>query len=146
MLFFFLSPTFYNMQVWFPMNWTPIVQKISESPCFKFFNKCISTVDRTHIHVFSSTEDHAIMCNRKGYLSQNCLFVCDFDFFVYVLCGWDGWVADTALWQDAVMNNILVPPNWYLLGDMGFLLCDALLVSYHGVDYHLREWCEGAHG
>ena len=147
MLFFFSSPAFYNMHVRFPMNRTPIAQKNSESPHFKFFDKCIGAVDGTHIHIFSSTEDHAFMHNRKGYLSQNCLFACDFDFFfIYVLCGWDSSVADTALWQDAVMNDIRVPLNQYLLSDVGFPSCDALLVPYRGVRYHLREWREGAHG
>ena len=147
MLFFFSSPAFYNTQVRFPTHRTPIAQKISESPRFKFFDKCIGTIDGTHIRVFSSTEDHAFMRNRKGYLSQNCLFACDFDFFfVYALCGWDGSVADAALWRDAVTNDITVPHNRYLLGDAGFPSCDALLVPYRGVRYHLREWREGTHG
>ena len=67
-------------------------------------------------------------------------------FFVYALCGWDGSVADATLWRDAVTNDIRVPPNRYLLGDAGFPSCDALLVPYRGVRYHLREWHEGAHG
>ena len=67
-------------------------------------------------------------------------------FFVYALCGWDGSVADAALWWDAVTNDIQVPPNRYLLGDAGFPSCDVLLVPYRGVRYHLREWREGAHG
>ena len=67
-------------------------------------------------------------------------------FFVYALCGWDGSVADAALWRDAVTNDITVPHNRYLLGDAGFPSCDALLVPYRGVCYHLREWREGTHG
>ena len=86
MLFFFSSPAFYNTQVQFPTNRTPIVQKFSGSPCFKFFDKCIGAVDGTHIHIFSSTKDHAFMHNRKGYLSQNCLFACDFNFFSSLCC------------------------------------------------------------
>ncbi|KAF9219218.1 hypothetical protein BS17DRAFT_657166, partial [Gyrodon lividus] len=54
----------------------------------------------------------------KGFLSQNCLFICDFSFsFIYSLCGWDGSIADA---------------------DFG--TCDALLVPYHSVCYHLKEW------
>ena len=129
------------------MDWTLIVQVILGSPHFKYFDKCISAIDGTHIHVFSSSTDHMFMHNRKGFLSQNCLFACDFDFFfIYSLCEWDGSVTDGALWRDAFVNDIQVPLNKYLLGDAGFPLCGVLLVPYRGVCYHLREWHEGASG
>ena len=129
------------------MDQTPIVQAILGSPHFKYFDKCISTIDGTHICVFSSTTDHMFMCNRKGFLSQNCLFACNFNFFfIYSLCGWDGSVTDGVLWWDALANDIQVPLNKYLLGDAGFPSCDGLLVPYCSVCYHLREWCEGASG
>ena len=117
------------------------MQAILGSPCFKYFDECIIAIDGTHICVFSSTTDHMLMHNRKGFLSQNCLFACNFDFFfIYSLCGWDGLVVDGVLWRDALANNIQVPLNKYLLGNAGFPSCDGLLVPYHGVHYHLREW------
>ncbi|KIM58934.1 hypothetical protein SCLCIDRAFT_39269, partial [Scleroderma citrinum Foug A] len=64
-LVFFSSSPFYDAQVHFPMNQTPIVQAILGSPRFKYFDKCISTIDGTHICVFSSTADHMFMHNRK---------------------------------------------------------------------------------
>jgi len=36
-----------------------------------------------------------------------------------------------------------VTPDRYLLEDAGFASCDALLVPYRGVRYHLREWRQG---
>ena len=87
------------------------------------------------------------MCNRKGYLLQNCLFICDFECdFTYTLCGWDGLVSDGALWRDAVQNGLEVPVDRYLLADAGFPSSDALLVPYCGVHYHLKEWCQGRIG
>ena len=81
------------------------------------------------------------MRNRKGYLSQNCLFVCDLDFFfVYTLTGWDGSTADATLWNDAHTSDLLMPQGKYLLADAGFGTSDALLVPYRGVRYHLKEW------
>ena len=137
-LFFLSSPTFYNTQVRFPTAQTSISQVILGNPHFKYFNKCIGAMDGLHIRVFSSTSDHDFMCNRKGYLSQNCLFACDFEFFfIYSLCGWDGSVVDSTLWRDAISNDIQVPSNRYLLSDAGFPSCDALLVPYQGVHYHL---------
>jgi len=131
----------------FPTSHTPISQKILSDYRFRFFEHCIGAVDGTHIRVFSSNDKHVFMRNHKGFLSQNCLFICDFDFdFIYSLCGWDGSVADAALWKDAVENDIEVPAGKYLLGDAGFASCDALLVPYHGVRYHLKEWCQGGIG
>jgi DDE superfamily endonuclease len=81
------------------------------------------------------------MWNRKGYLSQNCLFICDVDFFsIYSLCRWDGSVADAALWNDAHTNDLRIPPGKYFLADAGFGSSDVLLVPYCGVHYHLKEW------
>ena len=81
------------------------------------------------------------MRNRKGYISQNCLFTCDFDFlFIYALTGWDGSTADAKLWHDAHTHDLEIPQGKYLLADAGFGTCDALLVPYRGVHYHLKEW------
>jgi len=130
--------------VHFPTLHTPISQKVLGDHRFKFFDKCIGAVDGSHIQVFALVDDHAFMRNRKGFLSQNCLFACDFNFdVIYSLCGWDGLVADSALWRDAVANDLEVPPDRYLLGDAGFASCDTLLVPYRSVRYHLREWRQG---
>ena len=83
------------------------------------------------------------MRNRKGYLSQNCLFICDFDFlFTYTLTGWDGSTADANLWNDAHTQDLRMPQGRYLLADAGFGTSDALLVPFRGVRYHLKEWCQ----
>jgi hypothetical protein len=81
------------------------------------------------------------MCNHKGFLSQNCLFICDFNFnFVYSLCGWDGSMADAALWTDVRVNDLRIPEGQYLLADAGFGTSDTLMVPYRGVRCHLKEW------
>lgn len=144
---FFSSSDFYPTQVHFPTAHTPISERITGEPHFKFFDKCIGAIDSSHIRAFTSMEDHLYMRNHKGYLSQNCLFACNFEFnFIYMLCGWDGSVSDAALWRDAISNDIQMPADRYFLGDSGFPSCDALLVPYHGVCYHLREWREGQVG
>jgi len=81
------------------------------------------------------------MRNWKGYLSQNCLFVCDFDFlFTYTLTRWDGSTVDANLWNDAHTQDLRMPQGRYLLADAGFGTLDALLVPFRGVRYHLKEW------
>ena len=63
--------------------------------------------------------------------------------FFYVLAGWEGSAADGRLWEYARSTDLSIPPGKYLLGDAGFPSCDALLVPYRGVRYHLKEWAEG---
>ncbi|KIK75823.1 hypothetical protein PAXRUDRAFT_171569, partial [Paxillus rubicundulus Ve08.2h10] len=106
-----------------------------------FFDQCIGTVDGTHIHMFVPAEQQLHMHNCKGFLSQNCLFICNFKFsFIYALCGWDGSMADAALWTDACTIDLQIPEGHYLLANAGFGTCDMLLVPYWGVQYHLKEW------
>lgn len=141
MLLFFASPPFYSSQVQFPTLDCSTSLSILHDSRYKFFDNCIGAVDGTHIRAFTATEDHPFMRNRKGFLSQNCLFICDFDFlFIFSLCGWDGSVADGALWHDARTHNLRIPPGKYLLADAGFGTSDSLLVPYRNVRYHLKEW------
>ncbi|KAF8838472.1 hypothetical protein BDN67DRAFT_880867, partial [Paxillus ammoniavirescens] len=51
-----------------------------------------------------------------------------------------GSIADAALWTDARVNDLCMPEGQYLLADAGFGTCDALLIPYCGVHYHLKEW------
>ncbi|KIK78973.1 hypothetical protein PAXRUDRAFT_37325, partial [Paxillus rubicundulus Ve08.2h10] len=81
LLFFFLSSLFYTTQVQLPTNKTPISAMILDDPCFRFFDQCIGAVDGTHICISSSLGEHGIMCNCKGFLSHNCLFICNINFW-----------------------------------------------------------------
>ncbi|KIK17205.1 hypothetical protein PISMIDRAFT_32964, partial [Pisolithus microcarpus 441] len=62
---FFASPLFYDLQVQFPMSYTLISQKITGDPCFRFSDQCIGAVNGSHICVFSASDDHAFLHNRK---------------------------------------------------------------------------------
>jgi hypothetical protein len=59
---------------------------------------------------------------------------------MYTLTGWDGSMSDAALWTDAHVNDLHIPDGRYLLADAGFGSCDALVVPYCSVRYHLKEW------
>ena len=53
---------------------------------------------------------------------------------------WEGSVADSQMFHDACFTDFRIPVGKYYLTDAGFPACDALLVPYHGVQYHLAEW------
>ena len=114
----FSSVPFYTSQVKFPIQNTLVSSVITSDPHFRFFGNCIGAVDGTHIWAFMALEDQPHMCNWKGYLSQNCLFVCDLNFFfINTLMGWDGSTADVTLWNNAHTLDLLIPQGKYLLAD-----------------------------
>ena len=83
----------------------------------------------------------SIYRNRKGTLSQNALFICDFDLqFLYTLTGWEGSATDACILDDALTTDLRIPPGKFLLADGGYPLRLELLVPYRGVRYHLAEW------
>ncbi len=102
-------------------------------------------MDGSHIASCPSAADRADARNRKGFVSQNVLAICDFSMqFLYLLCGWDGSVTDSYLYADARLSDLRVPDGCYYLGDAGFPICDAVLIPYRGVRYHLAEWAKAA--
>jgi hypothetical protein len=60
--------------------------------------------------------------------------------FYYILSGWDGSAADSHLFDDARTSDFAIPGGRKYLADAGFGACDALLIPYRGVRYHLAEW------
>ncbi|OJA11630.1 hypothetical protein AZE42_13458, partial [Rhizopogon vesiculosus] len=60
--------------------------------------------------------------------------------FTYALTGWEGSATDACIYEDALSDDLIIPPGKYLLADARFPSCDGLLVPYHGIRYHLAEW------
>jgi hypothetical protein len=64
---------------------------------FPFFKDCLGAIDSTHIAI-SSEKEKAAYWNRKGFLSQNILAVCNFDMcYTDVIVEWEGSTADSTL-------------------------------------------------
>jgi hypothetical protein len=107
----------------------------------RYFNHALGAIDGSHIHFAPPAKERLAYRNRKGFVSQNCLFVCLFTLlFTYVLTGWEGSATDARIWADAIAHDLIIPEGWYLLADAGFPHCKQLLVPYRGVRYHLAEW------
>ena len=60
--------------------------------------------------------------------------------FLYVLPGWEGSASDGHVFKNARETDFYVLKGKYYLADAGFPNCDALLIPYHGIRYHLKEW------
>ncbi|KIK72956.1 hypothetical protein PAXRUDRAFT_179592, partial [Paxillus rubicundulus Ve08.2h10] len=104
MLFLFSSDPFYSSQVKFPSSATPISDHIICDPQFQFFDQCISTMDGAHIHMFIPAEQEFHVCNHKGFLLQNCLFICNFEFF-HICILWVGQLYGRCSTVDRHMHN-----------------------------------------
>ena len=142
MLIIFSSPPFYTTYVRLPTAEDPVPPRIADDPrFFPFLKDTVGAIDGTHISVTPSAEERQTARDRKGGISQNCLACCSFDLrFQYILSGWDGSAADAAIFNDARTSSLPMLPGKYYLADAGFGTCDALLVPYRGVRYHLAEW------
>jgi hypothetical protein len=143
MLSIFSSAPFYTEFVHLPTEETPIPPEVYFNPRFyPFFDGALGAIDGTQINAgVVSAETAPLMRNRKGGITQNVLAVCTFDLrFLYVLTGIEGSAADSSIYFLARQTSFPVPNNRYYLADAGFGTCDALLVPYRGVRYHLAEW------
>lgn len=152
MLFFFSEGEFYNKYVALPGEDEPIPRKIRRNPKFKHFEGAIGALDGSHIACAPPADIRPIYRNRKGFLSQNCLFACNFLFeFVYTLTGIEGSATDARVWEFASgtlpngkPGGFSVPEGRYFLGDGGYPSCAWILIPYREIRYHLAEWGRAA--
>jgi hypothetical protein len=142
MLDIFSSHPFYTTHVRIPTADTPVSTQIRHNPKrWPYFKDAIGAIDGSHIHAFPPASERHLYHNRKGFVSQNCLFSCDFDLqFTFALTGWEGSVTDARLWDEALEGGLKLAPGKYFLADAGFPSRPELVVPYRGVRYHLAEW------
>ena len=124
-----------------PQDPRPADSILTNDDLYPYFKDCIGAIDGTHIPAFIPEDIRAPYRNCKGFISQNVLAACSFNFkFVYILSGWEGSTSDSAVYQDARATDFQVPDGKYYLVDAGYPNTDSLLSPYRGVRYHLKEW------
>ena len=146
MLFAFSSHPFYTIYIWLPTADDPASPTIHKKRKFwPYFKDALGALDSSHIHSSPPSNKRGASCNRKGFVSQNCLFGCSFELkFVYALTGWEESATDARIYEDALLKGLHIPEGKYYLADAGFPNCEELLIPYCGVRYHLAEWgCAG---
>ncbi|PPQ85702.1 hypothetical protein CVT25_002716, partial [Psilocybe cyanescens] len=141
-LFALSSPPFYSDNVQLPAVGDPSPSYIISNPKFyPFFKDAIGAMDGSYISCCPSAAERDASRNRKGFVSQNTLACCSFDFrFQYILSGWEVSVADATLYHNARATDLKIPDGKFYLADAGFGVCDHILVPYRGTRYHLAEW------
>src|ERR1700683_3716367 len=142
MLFIFSLHPFYTNQVILPTAGDPVPPEIREEPKFwPYFKDAVGALDGSHIHSAPPVNQHSANRNRKGFLSQNCLFACSFDLkFVFAYTGWEGSATDAQVYEAALLDGLNIPEGKYYLANAGFPSCEELLIPYRSIRYHLAEW------
>lgn len=116
-----------------------------EKKFFPYFADVRGAIDGSHFNTWAQEEATVHYCNRKGFISQNVLAICNWKLrFLYILSGWEGSAADSCVFEYARGQDLALPPGRYFLADAGFPQCDMLMTPYHGVRYHLKEWGRGS--
>ena len=60
-----------------------------------FFSNCIGALNGSHIPISVLVAEQLAWQNRKGWILQNVLTVCNFNInFIYILPGWEGSAHD----------------------------------------------------
>lgn len=142
MLSIFSSQPFYTEWIRLPGAHKPVDPHIKNSGKLKFLEGALGAINGSHIHVSIPAVDRGPFRNRKGSVTQNCLFMCSFSLqFLYTLTGWEGSATNARMWEEACRTGGLhIPPGRYYLADTGFPSCPELLIPYRSVQYHLAEW------
>lgn len=138
-----VSKEFYEVYVKLPPADETPKEIHGDCQFYPFFAKCRGAVDGSLLDAFVSAADMAQYWSRKGRISTNLFAACRFSLlFCYILSGWEGSAADSQIFDNARRTDFPIAPGTYYLGNAGFPLCDALLVPYHSVRYHLKEWSQ----
>ena len=143
MLFIFSSAPFYTTYVTLPNADTPPSWWILyNNKMWPFFKNALGAIDGSHIPCAPPTIKHGLNQNQKGFMSQNCLFICSFDlWFLFGYTGWEGSATDKQIWEAVLDCGLEIPDGYYYLADAGYPDDDPrLLTPYCGVCYHLTEW------
>ena len=66
-----------------------------------YFWHALGAIDGSHIPIKAPAQYLDACHNWKGFVSQNCLFVCSFDFFfTYALTSWEGSASDARVYHE----------------------------------------------
>lgn len=140
-----VSPRFYRRYIHLPCDSRTPPEIRTNPRLYPFFRHCKGAIDCTHLDAWVPEDALSRYRDRKGRISQNVFTACSFDMrFTYVLPGWEGSAADGRVYADARSTDFAVAEDTFYLADAGFPSCNALLVPYRGVRYHLKEWARSS--
>ncbi|XP_057426218.1 uncharacterized protein LOC130719617 [Lotus japonicus] len=123
---------------------------------YPWFKNCIGAIDGIHISAWVPADKQMSCRGRKTTITQNVMFVCDFNMmFTYVYSGWEGSAHDAKVFLDALTNpnaEFPWPPrgHFYLV-DSGYSCTGGFLPPFRGerqrlivttcaIHNYIRKW------
>ncbi|XP_060667620.1 protein ALP1-like [Ziziphus jujuba] len=125
---------------------SPLPSHIVNNPkYFPWFEKCIGTIDGTHISAHVPVEKQVSYRGRKSIVTQNVLCACNFNMMLtFVYAGWEGTANDSRVFLDAITrseNKFPLPKEGeYYVVHSGFPCTVGFLPPFQGERYHLQEY------
>ena len=122
MLGIFSSEPFYTMYIKLPDANTPPLWRIhSNTKLWPFSQHALGALDGSHIVCAPWSHSHPPYRNQKGFMSQNCLFVCNLDLqFVSSYTGWEGSATDAQVLDAGLKVGLKILDGYHYLADVGF--------------------------
>ena len=122
-------------------QYSPLMKICCSHKMWPFFQHALRAIDGSHIPCAPPPTECTMYRNRKGFLSQNCLFACSFDLkFVFGYTGWEGSATDNQVWEVVLECGLNILGSHNFLADAGYADDSWLLLPYHGIRYHLAKW------
>ena len=133
MLGIFFTEPFYTTYINLPDAHTPLSQRIHNNPKMSpFFDCALGALNGCHITCAPPSYR-----NQKGFISQNCLFACDFDLqFMFCYTRWEGSVTDAQVLEGELQAGLEIPNGYYYLANVGYLLLMSLLIRYTHIPFY----------
>ena len=136
-----LCHSFRSVNTYSTLSLIPFLNTIQIFSKFSYLQNCNGAIDGTHVPITIGQDKASPYRNRKGTLSQNVMFACDFDLkFTFISSGWEGSASDAGVLRSALGKGFTVPAGKFYLVDGGYANTPSFLAPYRGVKYHLSEF------
>ena len=119
----------------------PFLNTIQNFSIFSYLQNCIGAIDGMHVPITIRQDNASPYRNRKGTLSQNIMFACDFNLkFTFISSGWEESASDAGVLRSALGKGFIMPVGKFYLVDGGYANTPSFLAPYRGVKSHLNEF------
>ena len=120
----------------------PTIMKYSPQPQNVAILRVCSRCSRWYSYfMFTSIVQPTVASKLKGFMSQNCLFACNFNFQLFCYTRWEGYATDAQVSEAGLQAVVDISNGHYYLADTSYLpMSKHVLTPHHGVQYHLAEW------
>ena len=136
-----LCHSFRSVHTYNTLSLIPFLNTFQIFSNFSYIQNYIGAIDGTHVPIVIRQDNASPYRNRKGTLSQNVMFACDFDLkFTFISSSWEGSASNAEVLWSALGKEFIAPLEKLYIVDGGYAITPSFLAPYWGVKYHLSEF------